>query len=102
MIAAMSLYRISGLITKKCKIFQQMDSEKRDKCQIYIFEFIGLSVAMVYMLYAGTFNLIFLPQYYADIKPIPAHQLVGSLSGFFFVVYMVCGSFYNVLLYLFL
>eukprot|EP01084_Bolivina_argentea_P123372 218626_1 len=43
----MILYWFSGYITRKLKIFKHVDSEKLDKCQIYIFELIGLSYALL-------------------------------------------------------
>ena len=92
LIAAVSLYWISGQITRKLKIFQRVDSDKLDKCKIYVFELIGLTIAMIYLLYSGTFNAIFFPQDYANIEPEHAHHLAQSLSVCIFVTYMVCNT----------
>eukprot|EP01084_Bolivina_argentea_P141961 249427_1 len=86
----MILYWFSGYITRKLKIFKNVDSEKLDKCQIYIFELIGLSYAFIYLLYEGTLNIIFKADDYADIDPAKTLRLIRSLSSLVFLMYLYC------------
>ena len=88
LIGVIILYKISGLIT--LKVFKNIESDKRDKCRIYIFELLGLTISLSYFLYAATFNMIFYPQNYYHIEAKPAEELVGSLSMCIVVCYMVC------------
>eukprot|EP01084_Bolivina_argentea_P141962 249429_1 len=86
----MILYWFSGYITRKLKIFKNVDSEKLDKCQIYIFELIGLSYAFIYLLYEGTFNIIFMADDYANIDPAETLKFIRSLSSLVFLMYLYC------------
>ena len=75
---------------KRLKIFKHLDSDKRDKCQIYVFELLGLSYAFIYLLYENTFDVIFNANNYADIDPVESLNLVRSLSSLVFLMYLVC------------
>ena len=45
----MILYWFCGYLTRTLKIFKDIDNEKRNKCQIYIFELVGLTVTLIFL-----------------------------------------------------
>ena len=90
LVCCLFLWYFSGLLTKKLKIFKNMEGDKLQKCQIYIFELFGLTYAISYLLHAKTFNIIFKANDYADIGPQETLNLTRSLSALVWLMYMVC------------
>ena len=84
------LYWFSGLLVKRLKIFKDIESDKLDKCQIYIFELLGLTYAFAYLLYENTFNMIVNPDEYTNLGPQQSLNIVRSLSSLVFLMYLVC------------
>eukprot|EP01084_Bolivina_argentea_P141963 249432_1 len=84
----MIIYWLSGVIMNKLKIFKAIEPDKRNKCQIYVFELIGVPLALSYLLYEGTFGIVFKPDNYTDLNPNETVDLVRSMSTSTFLIYM--------------
>eukprot|EP01083_Nonionella_stella_P130365 395624_1 len=88
LLACMLLYWCSELILNNLKAFNRIEPEKRRKCQIYIFELIGIPIAFVYLLYEGTFDAVFRPQKFDNMGPERSLTFLRSMCGTTFVIYM--------------
>eukprot|EP01083_Nonionella_stella_P008371 24082_1 len=88
LIACLLLYAFSGLITRKWKLFKNVDPDKLKKCQLYIFELIGLTLCLSFIIYYKTYNIIFNPDSYPQFAPTPTLRFIRSIAAFVFIMYM--------------
>eukprot|EP01083_Nonionella_stella_P142087 438855_1 len=86
--ACMFLYWCSELILNNLKVFKHLGPEKRSKCQIYIFELLGIPIAFSYLLYEGTYDVVFRPDRYTNMGPRDTLHLLRSMCSSTFLIYM--------------